>query len=503
MRKIGTVLASAALALGMLCFGSYVGPASSIRKAKAQSAPARPNIVFILTDDMRKDDLQYMPKTKALLQSTGMTFQNTFVSNALCCPSRATIMRGQYSHNTGVWSNSSTDSSSTTSGGWQAYQANHDEDDNVATRLQAAGYKTGLFGKYLNRYTDTTYIPPGWNRWFGAYTSGIYHYFNYYVNDQGTQKYYGSKSTDYSTDVISRKADTFISDNVHQGQPFFAYITPLAPHLPATPAPSHAHDFDGAKAPRLPSFNEQDVSDKPSWIRKRSSLTSDQIAKIDKRHEKRIESLQSVDDLVAGVINALSSDPNHPNALDDTYIFFTSDNGWHHGEHRIPSEKWRPYEEDIHMPLLVRGPGVAPGCAIGDIPCRTTDKLIVDTDYFSTFMDVACSSSPCDTQSWSYTPDGRSLRPVLEGNATSWRSSILLEAAAHFSPPYYGIRTSSEKYVEYANTAQTKELYDLNTDPYELTNIYNATTPPTGLASRLQALQTCKGDTCFTAENGP
>jgi hypothetical protein len=131
MTKIGVVLTSVALAVVMLFFG-YVGPTNSMRKAKALTAPAKPNIVFILTDDMRKDDLKYMPKTKALLQSAGMTFENAFVSNALCCPSRSTIMRGQYSHNNGVWSNSSTDSSSTISGGWQAYQQNANEADNVA-----------------------------------------------------------------------------------------------------------------------------------------------------------------------------------------------------------------------------------------------------------------------------------------------------------------------------------------------------------------------------------
>src|SRR5215212_6074162 len=196
MRKIGTVLASAALALGLLFLGSYVGPAGSMRKAKAQSAPVQPNIVFILTDDMRKDDLKYMPKTTALLQSTSMTFENAFVSNALCCPSRSTIMRGQYSHNTGVWSNSSTDSSSTTAGGWQTYQRNGNEADNVATRLQGAGYRTGLFGKYLNGYTNTTDIPPQgveaeWDRWFAAFTSGDPRYFDYDVNDQGTIRHFG------------------------------------------------------------------------------------------------------------------------------------------------------------------------------------------------------------------------------------------------------------------------------------------------------------------------
>jgi N-acetylglucosamine-6-sulfatase len=158
MRKMGVVLASTALAIGMLFFGTYVGPAASMRKARAQTAPPQPNIVFILTDDMRKDDLQYMPKTRALLQSEGMTFQNAFVSNAICAPSRSTIMRGQYSHNSGVWTNS----------GWPTYVSAGDERDDVATRLQAAGYTTGLFGKYLNHYGGTTDIPAGWDRWFAA-----------------------------------------------------------------------------------------------------------------------------------------------------------------------------------------------------------------------------------------------------------------------------------------------------------------------------------------------
>jgi N-acetylglucosamine-6-sulfatase len=154
MRKIVLLVASTVLAV-LMC---YVATAHGPTRAQ-EIPPAKPNFVFILTDDMRKDDLKYMPKTKALLKDAGMTFENAFVSNALCCPSRATIMRGQYSHNNGVWSNSSTDSSSTTSGGWQAYRQNGNEADNVATRLQGAGYRTGLFGKYLNGYTNTTYIP--------------------------------------------------------------------------------------------------------------------------------------------------------------------------------------------------------------------------------------------------------------------------------------------------------------------------------------------------------
>src|SRR5215213_2169644 len=380
MRKMGVMLASATLALGVLFLGSYVGPAGSVRKAKAQSAPARPNFVFILTDDMRKDDLAYMPKTRSLLRDRGISFQNAFVSHALCAPSRATIMRGQYAHNTHVSSNSSTDSPSTSFGGWQAYRRNGDQADNVATRLNGAGYRTGLFGKYMNRYDNTNdEPPPGWDRWFAAATLGDPKYFGYDVNDDGISRHYGTSDSDYMTDVLSRNTEEFISTTASEGMPFFAYVAPIAPHAPATPAPRDAHDYDGLQGPRLPSFNEAEVSDKPSWIRQLSKLSSSQISSINTRHENRVESLQAVDDLVAGVVNTLDTTktPNVSNALDNTYIFFTSDNGFHHGEHRVAQQKWRPYEEDMHMPLLVRGPGVAAG--------STTSKLALNTDYLPTF----------------------------------------------------------------------------------------------------------------------
>src|SRR5215213_2473311 len=177
MRKIPAVLAPMTPVVALLFSGSYAGG----------------------TDDMGKDDMMYMPKTHSLLRKQGMGFRNAFVSNAICCPSRATIMRGQYSHNTGVWSNSSTDSPSTTIGGWRAYQDNSNEADNVATRLQSAGYRTGLFGKYLNGY-NTMEVPPGWDRWF-AHVNGI-DYYDYQIND-GTIKHYESTSADYETDVIA------------------------------------------------------------------------------------------------------------------------------------------------------------------------------------------------------------------------------------------------------------------------------------------------------------
>jgi arylsulfatase A-like enzyme len=349
MRKIVVVLASVGLAVGLLFFVSYIGPTDNMNKAQALSA--KPNIVFILTDDMRKGDLKYMPKTRNLLQQKGTSFQNAFVSDGLCCPSRATIMRGQYAHNTGVWSNREPD------GGWQEYSEKGNEQDNVATRLKAAGYRTALIGKYLNNY-ESAHVPRGWDRWFATWGE----YYGYYANDQGTVRHYGTKASAYRTDVESSKTRTFIGNSVAQGKPFFAYVAPKAPHEAkssgeAVPAPCDRHVYDGLKAPRPPSYNERNISDKPPWIRQLSRLSADTKAKIDKRHEKRAESLQAVDDLVAGVIGKLRD----KGVLSNTYVFFTSDNGFHHGEHRIRQGKARPYEEDTHAapcarPRCRRGP---------------------------------------------------------------------------------------------------------------------------------------------------
>ncbi len=202
-----------------------------------------------------------------------------------------------------------------------------------------------------------------------------------------------------------------------------------------------------------------------------------------------------VDEAVGRLIDAL----RESGELENTYVFFTSDNGWHQGEHRIREGKWRPYEEDVRMPLLVRGPGVGAG--------STTRKLTLNTDYLPTFTDLAGAQKPRYV-------DGRSLRPVLSRSATAWRSAILLEGllaglpdgfviSSKSMPAYYGVRTSDgSKYVEYEGGV-IRELYYLGADPYELSNKYAASAPPTTLASRLQALKGCAADSCRAAENGP
>ena len=471
MRRLVLLLTPVALAVALslavvLLTGAYT---NSVPTADAQTT-TKPNFVFILADDMRKDDLRYMPKTRSLLGGKGTRFDKAYVSLPVCCPARSTVMRGQYAHNTGVWVNSQ----------WAGYKANGNEQDNVATRLDAAGYRTGLFGKYLNGYDGST-IPAGWDRWHAHIDQ---RYYDYDVNVDGRLTHFGTAQSDYSTDVINRQTQNFIATS---SRPFFAYVAPTAPHGPFNgPVPRHQYDFDGAKAPRPPSFNEQDVSDKPPWIRSLPRLTTAQIAAIDKRQEKRAEALQSLDDLVEGVVNKLGA----AGVLGNTYIVFTSDNGFHMGEHRIPDEKAQPYEESVHMPLLIRGPGVQVGARTG--------KLALNTDYLPTFTDLAGIQTPPYV-------DGRSLRPILEANATTtWRSAILLEQryAGGSGVSFSGVLASNGgKYVEYDGGA--KELYNLATDPYELSNAYNATAPPAALVSRLQSLKSCSGDSCRAAEDGP
>jgi N-acetylglucosamine-6-sulfatase len=467
------LLASSMVLALVLLWGAYSGSAH----IAAQTSP-KPNFVFILADDMRYDDLMYMPKTSRELGSGGMTFSKAYLTKPLCCPSRTSILTGMYTHNHKVWFNG--DGSE---GGWQGFKAQGHERDNLATRLSAAGYRTGLFGQYVKNY-DGSSKPPGWDDWFAHYGGA---YYGLRVNDNGTLRRYRNTASGYSTDVYSKEAQDFIATSASTGKPFFAYVAPTAPHNPSVAAPRHLNTYDDLKAPRPLSFNEANVSDKPPWISSLPPLSASQIAQIDTRQEDRAETLQALDDLVEAVVTKLDS----ARVLNNTYIFLTSDNGYEMGEHRIFEGKRRPYEESIRAPLLVRGPEVTAG--------STTNKLALNIDFFPTLADLGGLQTPTYVE-------GRSLRPVLNGSATTWRTAILLETRfeSGTGKDFYGIlKSDGMKYIEYADG--TRELYDLKptADPYELSNIYDATSPPTNLATRLQALKGCKGESCRAAENGP
>ena len=378
----------------------------------ATAGAKAPNIVFILADDLDLESTQQMAQVKSLITDRGMSFRRHYVSLSLCCPSRVTTLRGQFAHNTGIFKNEAPD------GGFVTAFNNGLEASTAATWLQGAGYRTALFGKYLNGYPDgapsVTYGPAGWTEWMSPNGGTPYKGFNYSMNANGHTVSHGSAEGDYLTDVISAAAADFIRRSATQfpEQPFFVYLAPYAPHAPATPAPRHLNAYKGARAPRTESFNESDVSDKPAWVRALPLLNSTQIKEIDKLYRKRLQSLLAVDEMVQNIVATLSE----TGELDNTYVFFTSDNGFHQGQHRLESGKNTGFEEDLIVPLSVRGPGVPQGSVV--------DQLTANVDYASTFAEIAGASIPSFV-------DGRSLLPFLRNQPpASWRQALLLEHKA-------------------------------------------------------------------------
>jgi arylsulfatase A-like enzyme len=456
----------------------------------------RPNIVLILTDDLDVGSVGLFPGLTELAER-GTTFTNAFVSISLCCPSRASILRGQYAHNTHVFANRPP------SGGFERFRTEGLESSTVATWLHDSGYHTALVGKYLNGYPGTqgaTYVPPGWDEWYSLSSDPEFTapQFDYQLNENGRLVTYGSAPSDYLTDVLAaRSADVIrrASDRPSGRAPFFLYLAPYSPHEAAAPAPRHASAFPSAIAPRPPSFNEADVSDKPAWVRSRPLLTSDQISAIDDLYRARLRATLSIQDLVATVIGTLRS----TGQLQDTYVFFASDNGFHLGQHRLERGKNTTYDEDIRVPLIVLGRHVRRGGVVTDI--------VANIDFAPTFAEIAGAVVPAFV-------DGRSLVPLLdrreerEERAVPWRQALLLEhgisgPVAERSPDLQGLRTHQHTYVAYVNGE--RELYDLAQDPYQLASMHE-TAPPellTLLGRWLDALRACTGAGCRTAEDRP
>src|SRR5215217_5163483 len=495
-------------------------------EAVAESATGRPNILFVLTDDLDYASTQKMPQITSLVAQEGLSFEEAFVSHPMCCPSRATILTGLYDHNHHVLGNGPTH------GGFQKFVSEGHEENAIAVHLkEEGGYRTAFFGKYLNQYPnqdeppiphDPTHVPPGWDEWYAKMADergerATQRLYDYEINENGEVVSYGSEESDFYTDVLSRQATDFIRRAAPEGQPFFAYIAPTAPHPPATPAERHKGAFADEKAPRPPSFNEQDVSEKPSGTRSRDPLSDEDISAIDELYQKRLESMLAVDEMVASLIKELEA----AGELENTYIFFTSDNGFEQGEHRIPQGKDRPYEESAHIPLFVWGPGIAGGSEL--------EQLVLNTDFAPTFADLAKVE---------FAADGRSLAPLLlrseDGEPSSpWRSSVLLEKlpvedngdnaeetnskgkgkakgkgkgkakSETKEPTFKAIRTETHKYIEYDNG--DVELYDLQNDPYELESLHKSADPALveDLKARLEALKSCSGEGCREAEDAP
>jgi len=413
-------------------------------------ASSRPDIVVIMLDDLDVAtfdsalELGLLPAIQADMVAGGMRFDQSFVTDSLCCPSRATFMTGQYPHNHGVRRGQAA-----IDGSFAAFDDSH----TLATALQASGYRTALIGKFLNGYgyeiplnhpecssseCRMRYVPAGWTDWHGAPDygelngtpgyAGAYCMYNYTVNDNGALFNYGSDVADYQTDVFARRAGAIIDKVTQGGEPLFLVASPLAPHyelcLPLNdafaydlrPAPRHA----GSLPPWIkldvgkPSFNEIDLSDKPAWFSDEYPvMDARQTAMLDRQYRHRLEALRAVDDLFATIRERLLVGGRWTN----TYLFLTSDNGWLYGEHRATG-KVMAYEESIRVPLLLRGPGVPAGAR--------REALVLNNDLAPTIIELAGSTMDVPA-------DGRSLLPLLaQDMPPAWRRRFLVE---HYRDP--------------------------------------------------------------------
>ncbi len=436
-----------------------------------QAGPTPPNVVVVVTDDMRTSDWQALSATRQLF-GDGTWFENFFFTTPTCCPSRTSLLTGLYAHNHGVLFNWGEN------GGWEAFDANGNQQRTIALRLQEAGYRTGLIGKYLNGYHGTD-VPAGWDVFKP-------------IKNQNYELTQGSKQG-YVTDVLGKKAVDFVK-STPASRPLFLYFAPNAPHNPAIPAPRHEESLAGRAVERDPSFDEVDVSDKPRWARGFGSLTAEQLPLLDDLERRRMATLRAVDEAVAAVWSALEEEGRAGN----TVVLVMSDNGYLMGQHRMV-EKQAPYDSAVRVPMLVYGPGFTKGA---------DTRLVANIDVAPTIADIVGLDLP--------NVDGRSLLQGWDREAVliEWfvdsksmgldpQDPDLLRGQAATPTPYRALRTERYLYVEYATGE--RELYDYTNDEYELDNQladwegHIPTADPQvvqDLQDRLAAAKNCSGGSC-------
>jgi N-acetylglucosamine-6-sulfatase len=468
----------------------------------AQSAAAqRPNIVFVLTDDLSSNLVPYMPQVLAL-QAQGMTFSRYVVTDSLCCPSRASIFTGRYPHSTGVLKNMGAD------GGFGAFHP-IDETSTFATALQRIGYRTALMGKYLNGYFPFAtvdgarpYVPPGWSAW--AVGGMAYSGFNYNlaVKPAGARPrlvHYGSAPEDYLTDVIARGGRDFVDRAVSDGKPFLLELATYAPHAPYTPAPADAESFPDVAAPRTPLFDAAQLDPAPAWLSP-APLAPLEIAGLDRGFRRRVQAVQAVDRMIGELRAQLEA----LGIAQNTYFVFSSDNGYHMGERRLLSGKQTAWDHDIRVPLVVTGPGVPAGA--------TVDQLAANVDLRPTFQELA--GAPIGPRI-----EGRSLAGFLRGTPPpAWRGTTLVEHRGSYTqaadpdvhgpregkpPSYQALRFPDALYVQFESPRFAPEYYDLATDPDERLNLYPTLTPQRRdqLAAQIALMHSCSGGaSCQSAD---
>ena len=490
-RLRGALTATAATTL--LVASSAACDASPPSSASVAKSTDKTNVVFVLADDLSMNLLPHMPNVQALAED-GTTFANYTVTDSLCCPSRSSIFTGRYPHNTGVFTNFGKD------GGFHLFRQKQ-ELDTVATTLKNSGYRTGFMGKYMNEYQPADGVRPGWTDW--AVGGNAYANFNYKLNENGTVKKYGNKPEDYLTTVVQGKAVDFITDATEHKQPFLLEIATFSPHGPYTPAPQDKDLFPALTVPLTSAFNKH-PENAPPYQAANDPLTPEEIATLDGIYRKRAQSVQSIDRMIGTLRAALSK----AGIADRTVVVFSSDNGFHLGDHGLNIGKQTAFSTDVHVPLVIAGPGIRKGAVV--------DHLAENIDLRPTFEDFAGVAG-------SNTADGNSLVPLLRTGKPvgDWRQLSLIEHhgpkafepdAASASedpdrqtkkdgtpPTYTAIRTAEWTFVQYLDG--TMEYYDRTTDPDEMNNI--AGTLPAEqvktLRARIETMEACKGGTACTA----
>jgi N-acetylglucosamine-6-sulfatase len=463
---------------------AILAPSHKETRATATRHHQRPNVVAVLTDDQDARSLSVMGAVRRQLAMPGVTFENSFVTYSLCCPSRITFLTGRYAHNHRVLANNPPH------GGYPAFRRKVSASRTLPVYLHRAGYRTAYVGKFLNFYgvSHPRQVPKGWDQW-RVMTGGTEHQmYGYTLNSNGHLHTYGSRPSDYQTDVLAHRADHFLRHSARHRRPFFLTFAPGAPHdepdflfRPSPhrnprPAPRDLNRFDHRRLPRPPSFNEARIGDKPPFLRDHR-LHGNDIRRLTHLYRSRLESLLAVDNSVSRLIQTL----RRTGELDNTVVIFTSDNGYLLGEHR-QTGKELPYEESMRVPLIVRGPGFP-----GGVRRR---QLVANIDLAPTI--AALAHAPGRRHM-----DGISLLPLARHRARARRRDLLFERSHLEGRSFAAVRT--QRYVLIRWDGGGRELYDLRRDPYELHNRARShaySRVRHALLPRLRALSHCKRKGC-------
>lgn len=481
--RIASALAALAVASSAACGGGGATPSAPSATPTPGPSAGRPNLVLVLLDDAEYAMVTGMPRLRAQFIDRGVSFTNAIANMPLCGPARSVILAGQYAHNTGVLGNVGAD------GGYEAWKSGGYDNHNLGVWLKAAGYRTGLYGKYQNDFptgSGDAFVPQGWDDWRGVMSDREASNDLYTLNENGRLTVYRAETGGYQTDILrDRVLDFLRTAENNDAQPFFVYFSLNAPHTPTTPAQRHLSAFPGVQAPRGPSFDEADISDKPSWLQEQATrLTASQVETIDRDYRGSLQALLAVEDAMDQLLQLLDQLGESQN----TYVVFTSDNGLHRGEHRIPGGKQSPYEESARIPLFVRGPSVPAG--------RAVEHVVGHVDIAPTLLTLAGAALQSNF-------DGVTLTPLLGATppaTASWRQEILIEAfgggAPFRIPRYAALRSATEMYME--NARGDAEYYDLRTDPNQVNNLASRASSATisRLSARLAELANCAGATC-------